>query len=145
MSMGGEQAIGATAAVPELDAVVAEGATGRRGADQLPLESAGIGRLTSALFYAVQDTAAALLSATDPPTDLRTAVLDSAPRPMLLITGQEVPQETAAGRRLRQAAPERVELWDVPGAGHTQGLTTAPPPEEWDDRAGTFLERSLLN
>jgi uncharacterized protein len=129
--------------VPELRAVVAEGATGRQGADWLPLRPTGLSRSTSAVFYAVQDATAALLSAMAPPTDLRTAVIESAPRSMLLITGQDVAREVAAGRRLQQAAPGRVELWDVPGAGHTPGL--AVTPEEWDDRVGAFLERALLD
>lgn len=143
MSMGGEQAIGAAAGVPALDAIVAEGVTGRRGADWLPLRPAGIGRWFSGVFYTVQDATAALLSGTDPPIDLRTAVIGSAPRPMLIITGGEVPREAEAGRRLQQAAPDRVDLWDVPGARHTGGLAAAA--EEWDARVGGFLERALLD
>jgi uncharacterized protein len=142
LSMGGEEAIGAAASVSGLSAVVAEGVTGRRGADWLPLQPAGPGRWVSAAFYAVQDASAALLSATRPPTDLRTAVLGAAPRPMLIITGGDVPREAVAGQRLHQAAPLRVETWDVPGAAHTAGLATSH--DEWDERVGTFLERTLL-
>jgi uncharacterized protein len=143
MSMGGEEAIGAAAAVPELDAVVAEGASGRRGADWLPLRPPGVGRWSSALFYAVQDTTAALLAGTGPPIDLHSAVVAAAPRPLLLIAGGEVAQEGLAGQRLQAAAPDRVELWEVPGAGHTGGLTA--DADEWATRVGAFLDRALLD
>jgi hypothetical protein len=35
-----------------------------------------------------------------------------------------------------------VELWIVPGAGHTGGLRTQP--EEWERRVSSFLHRTLL-
>jgi uncharacterized protein len=143
MSMGGEAAVGAAAAVPELAAVVAEGATGRRGADWLPLEPAGIGRWSSGAFYAVQDGAASVLSGADPPTDLRSAVVAAAPTPMLLIAAGEVPREGVAGWRLHEAAPDRVELWEVPDAEHTGGLTT--DAVGWTSRVGAFLDRALLH
>ena len=40
------------------------------------------------------------------------------------------------------AAPERVEIWTVLGAGHTGGLSTAPG--EWTDRVTGFLTNVLL-
>jgi dienelactone hydrolase len=141
MSMGGEEAIGAAAAVPTIRAVVAEGATGRTGGDRLPLRPAGVGRWFSAVFYWVQDTTADLLSGASRPIELSSAVVAAAPRPMLLITGGTVAQERTAGRRLRDVAPDRVELWEVPGAGHTAGLATAP--EEWERTVIEFLDRTV--
>ena len=42
---------------------------------------------------------------------------------------------------MRSVAPSRVEVWTVPGAGHTGGLTT--DPAEWEDRVVGFLEQHL--
>jgi pimeloyl-ACP methyl ester carboxylesterase len=140
-SMGGEEAIGAAASMPAVRAVVAEGVTGRVGADWLPLRPAGIGRGFSTVFYWVQDTTAAALSRTSPPLDLRTAVVRTAPRPVLVIAGGDVAQERAAGQRLARAAPGVVQLWEVAGAGHTAGLRTAP--KEWKARVGAFLDAAL--
>ena len=141
MSMGGEEAIGAAASIPAVRAVVAEGVTGRTGADWLPLRPPGIGRGFSTVFYWVQDTTAAVLSRTSPPLELRTAVVRTAPRPVLVIAGGDVAQERVAGQRLERAAPETVQLWEVAGAGHTAGLRTAP--EEWKARVGSFLDAAL--
>lgn len=62
---------------------------------------------------------------------------------MLIITGGDVPREAVAGRRRQEVAPDRVALWDVPGAPHTGGLSAAA--EEWDVRVGGLLERALLD
>lgn len=141
ISMGGEEAIGAAASSPQVRAVVAEGVTGRSGADLLPLRPRGVGRAFSTVFYRVQDTTAEVLSGVAPPLDLRSAVIEVAPRPVLLIAAGDVPGEGAAGRRLQRAAPETVQLWEVPGAGHAAGLRTAP--EEWSARVATFLDAAL--
>lgn len=141
LSMGGEEAIGAAASMPAVRAVVAEGVTGRTGADWLPLRPAGIGRGFSTVFYWVQDTTAAMLSNTTPPLDLRTAVVQISPRPVLIITGGDVARERAAGQRLERAAPDAVKLWEIAGAGHTAGLRIAP--DEWQARAGSFLDAAL--
>jgi pimeloyl-ACP methyl ester carboxylesterase len=142
MSMGGEEAMGAAASNPDIRAVVAEGATGRTGSDWLALRSRGLGRWFSSAFYAVQDAAATVLSGTDPPEDLRSAVVASAPRHILVIAAGEVAEEGRAGRRWQAAAPGRVELWEVPDAGHTAGLSTRP--DEWRRRVIAFLDRTLL-
>ena len=141
MSMGGEEAIGAMASDPRIRAVVAEGATGRSGADWLPLRPAGLGRFFSTIFYWVQDGTADLLTRASRPIDLRTAVVTAAPRPVLVIAGGTVAQERAAGRRLQAAAPATVTLWEVEGAGHIAGLRTAPT--QWQSRVGAFLDDAL--
>jgi pimeloyl-ACP methyl ester carboxylesterase len=140
MSMGGEQAIGAAAGVDGLAAVVAEGATNRVAGDKgwLSDEFGFRGWLTEGverLTYGLTD----ILTDASPPITLRGAALSSAV-PMLLIAGGEVPAEVSAGRYIRAEAP-RVELWVVPGAGHTEGLQTAP--REWEERVVAFLEGVL--
>ena len=86
LSMGGEQAVGAAAADPRLQAVVAEGATGRQRGDRgwLPTHVLGqVQRLIDLVTYTATD----LLTAAEPPTVLRDAVRAAAPRPVLLVAG----------------------------------------------------------
>jgi dienelactone hydrolase len=142
MSMGGEEAIGAAAADPRIQAVVAEGATNRTAGDKawLSEEHGWLGALQEridALTYGATD----LLTAADPPITLHDAVAATAPRPVLLIAAGDVATEADAGRHIRSASPATVELWVVPDTGHTDGLDTHP--EEWEQRVTEFLDRAL--
>lgn len=141
LSMGGEEAIGAAASQPRIRAVVAEGATGRTGADWVPLLPGGLGRWFSSVFYWVQDTTADVLSDAHRPADLRSAVVATAPRPVLLIAAGDVPREGDAARRWQAAAPGSVEVWEVDGAAHTAGLSTVP--DVWERRVVGFLAQAL--
>ena len=143
MSMGGEEAIGAAAGDPRLQAVVAEGATGRTAADKAWLSDEygfrgwvqeGVDHLT----YWLAD----LMTSTGPPIGLHDAVVAMAPRPLLLITAASVPDEVLVAERLQAAAPDRVQVWEVPGAAHTGALAIAP--EEWATRVLAFLDAVLL-
>ncbi|HEX2895418.1 MAG TPA: alpha/beta fold hydrolase [Marmoricola sp.] len=146
LSMGGESAIGAAGVDPRVRAVVAEGATTRVAADKAFLSAAygvrgdlqrGIDRAT----YAV----AGLLTAAPQPASLRDSVVaaqaDGSPTPMLLITAGTVDTERLAAEYLDRAAPDAVERWTVPHAGHTGGLRTAPT--EWKRRVLGFLDTAL--
>jgi hypothetical protein len=84
---------------------------------------------------------AALLSGLDPPAPLRDALAVSR-APVLLVTASERPDEGYAAVHLRAAAPGRVQVWSVAGAGHTAGLTTQPG--EWEQRVVGFLDEALL-
>ena len=142
MSMGGEEAIGAMGADPRLQAVVAEGATGRGIGDLAWLDEAyGIrGRIQqqlSRLTYALAD----LLTDARPPASLRSSVAAGAPRPVLLIAAGRVDEERLAGEFIREADPARVELWVVPGAAHTDALRAEP--EAWEARVTGFLDANL--
>ncbi len=142
LSMGGEEAIGALARDPRIRAVVAEGATNRTSADKAWLaDEYGLrGRIQLGiewLTYALTD----LLTAARPPISLRDAVVAAAPRPVLLIAAGAVADEQRAGEAIAAASPSSVELWVVPGAGHTGGLRTRP--EEWARRVSGFLARAL--
>ncbi|GAA3162108.1 hypothetical protein GCM10010531_12290 [Blastococcus jejuensis] len=140
LSMGGEEAIGAAAADPRIRAVVAEGATGRTAADKdtwLPGGVSGaVQRVLDRLSYAVVD----LLTAGSPPRSLREAVTDSG-APFLLITAGTVPDEERAAEVLRDAAPQRVQVWTVDGATHTHALSAEP--DEWEERVTSFLDGAL--
>jgi fermentation-respiration switch protein FrsA (DUF1100 family) len=142
LSMGGEAAIGAAAANPAIRAVVAEGATARTAADKdgwLPGGVPGaIQRGLDRLTFAVTR----LLSPAGQPMPLHEAVTRATSTPFLLITGGEVADEASAAAYLRTAAPDRVDVWTVPGAGHTGGLKVQR--EEWTGRVTGFLDRALL-
>jgi hypothetical protein len=88
------------------------------------------------LTYTVAD----LLTDAGRPISLRAAVAASQ-RPTLLIAAGDVDSEAAAGRSIRAAAPGTVELWVVPGTGHTDALRTHPG--EWEARVVAFLDEAL--
>ena len=143
MSLGGEEAVGAAAVDRRIRAVVAEGVTGRVLADRgwLPGGWRGtVQRGIDAVLYATTDL---LTDATSPPS-LHDAVRDASPTPVLLIAGGAVMANTEedAGRWMQSGSPETVDLWVVPGSGHTGGLGTAPA--EWESRVNLFLDDALL-
>jgi dienelactone hydrolase len=142
LSMGGEEAIGAAAADPRIAAVVAEGATNRVAADKawLPAAHGWLGtvqRGIDQLTYGFTD----LLTAASPPIALRDAAAATAPRPVLLIAGGAVPDEPDASRYIAAAAPDSVQVWVAPGAGHTGAR--ARHPQEWAARVTEFLATAL--
>lgn len=141
LSMGGEEAIGAAGRDPRIRAVVAEGATNRVSEDKAFLAEYGVrGQVQRGidwLTYGVTE----LLTPAPRPGSLRDSVADIAPRPVLLVTAGEVETERLAAEHMRKAAPSSVELWEVDGAGHTQGLDTSP--EEWEQRVVGFLDAAL--
>jgi len=142
LSMGGEAAIGAAAAVPEILAVVAEGATHRTAADKAGYLPGGLAGAVQRVLDRLTFGTAALLSPAPRPATLHSAVRRADATPFLLIAGGGAVDETEASAYLEQAAPERVETWTVPRATHTHGLDTAP--EEWASRVTAFFDRALL-
>lgn len=142
LSMGGEEAIGAIGADQRIAAVIAEGATARthldkgwlgevygaRGWIQLKLEW---------LQYAFTD----LLTAAPKPPILADAAQGAQPRPVLLIAGGDMPDEINAAKFIAREAGPHVSTWVVPGAGHIQGLSTAP--ESWESTVISFLDTAM--
>lgn len=145
LSMGGEVAIGAAGADPRVGAVVAEGATNRVAGDKDYLEAYGlrgdVQRGIDWVTYAV----AGLLTQAPEPMPLRDSVVaaqaDGTLTPMLLITAGNVETERLAANLMGRGAPDVVEVWTVPGAGHTEGLRTTPA--EWRRRVLGFLDDAL--
>jgi pimeloyl-ACP methyl ester carboxylesterase len=142
LSMGGEEAVGASASTGAIRAVVAEGATNRVAGDKAWLSdhfgirgalSESVERLTSAF--------ADLLTSAGPPVTLHDAVRAAAPRPVLLIAAGDVPDEARADRFIQSASPDTVELWVVPDTGHVGALRTHPT--EWEARVVDFLDGAL--
>jgi uncharacterized protein len=143
LSMGGEEAIGASGSNQLIRAVVAEGATARRASDKAWLtDRYGFRGFVQVQLEHVQDWVTDVLTRAPPPTPLRAAVERSAAR-YLLVTAGNVGDEGHAAAHLRAAAPDRVEVWTVPHADHTGGLGTAP--EAWEARVSTFLTDALAS
>lgn len=142
LSMGGEEALGALGADDRLAAAVAEGATGRTAADGAWLsERYGVRGWLQRQIDRVTYGWADLLSTAPPPGTLRDAARDAAPRPVLLVAAGDVPDEQHAAEHIRTGSPDTVEVWVVPGSGHTDGLGTQP--EEWESRVVGFLDDAL--
>ncbi len=141
LSMGGEEAIGAAAADPRIGAVVAEGATARTAADKAGWLPGGVNgtlqRGIDAMTYGFTD----LLTPAAPPRALPDAVRGAPGTSFLLVTAGDLPDERRAADAIAAAAPDRVSVWTVPGAGHTEGLRTAP--RQWSSRVLGFLDAHL--
>ncbi len=141
LSMGGEEAIGAAASIDTIRAVVAEGATNRVAGDKAWLSHefgvrGTISEGVDALAYGFAD----LLTSAGPPMALHDAVR-AAKRPTLLIAAGGVADEPRAGRYIRSASPDTVELWVVQDTGHVRALKTHP--DEWETRVVGFLDDAL--
>jgi pimeloyl-ACP methyl ester carboxylesterase len=141
MSMGGEEAVGAAAADDRIRAVVAEGAQQRVAADKrwLSDEYGPAGWLQEQLdrlTFAATD----LLTEARPPIALRDAVAATR-APVLLIAAGDEPDEAHSARFVQEGSPATVEVWVVPGAGHTDGLATSPAA--WERRVTGFLAEAL--
>ena len=143
MSMGGEEAVGAAAVDRRIRAVVAEGVTRRVLADRGWLPGGWRGAVQRGIDGVLYATADLLTDATPPPS-LQDAVHNAAPTPGLLIAGGGVMANTEedAGRWIQAGSPDSVDLWVVPGSGHTGGLGTTGT--EWESRVNGFLDDALL-
>ncbi|HSP04354.1 MAG TPA: alpha/beta hydrolase [Acidimicrobiales bacterium] len=140
LSMGGEEAIGA-ATDHRVRVVVAEGATARRADDKDWLSDVhgwrgAVQERIEQLQYGLTD----LLTEAPRPTVLRAAVA-RADVPVLLIAAGQVEDERHAAAWIAAGAPERVVVWTVDGAGHTDGIGVAP--DEWERRVVGFLDENL--
>jgi dienelactone hydrolase len=142
LSMGGEEALGAAGRDRRIRAVVSEGVTGRSAADLGWLVSAygWRGSVTLAVHRA-QTWLADALSAADEPAALGDAAAALPPRRALLIAAGSSADEQHAARAIAARAPDAIEVWVVPGAGHTQGLRRSP--DEWERRVTAFLAEAL--
>lgn len=141
-SMGGEEAIGAAATDPRIRAVVAEGATARQAADKAWLSDAygWRGWLQEQLEkaqYGITD----YLTDASPPVSLRSAVARASDTHFLLITAGKVDDEAHAASHIASGASERVVVWNVTGAGHTDGFATVP--DDWQEHVVGFLDERL--
>ncbi len=140
LSMGGEEALGAAGADPRVAVVVAEGATGRTAQDKTRWLPRNVLGAVQRGMDTWRDVLVGALSEAPRPPSLASAVARSHAA-VLLVTAAGVPDEAAAAAALQEVAPDRVEVWTVPGAGHTGGLAT--DPQGWERRVDAFLDRVL--
>ncbi len=140
LSMGGEEALGAAGSDPRIRAVVAEGATGRTAADKSAWLPGGIAGFLQRGIDRVSDAETELLTPAPKPEPLIDSIGESS-AVFLVISGGAVPDEARAAAGFRAAAPDRVQTWDVPGAGHTAALGT--DPAAWETRVVAFLADAL--
>jgi dienelactone hydrolase len=142
MSMGGEEALGATATDDLIRNVIAEGATARNAADAAWLsDQFGVRGLVQQHLERLQDVATDALTSASVPTSMCEAVEASGETRHLLITAGTVADEGRAAAYVAAGAPERVHIWTVPDAAHTDGLQTDTP--KWEARVIAFLTDSL--
>jgi dienelactone hydrolase len=142
MSMGGEEALGASATNQLIRAVVAEGATARSAADEAWLsDEFGFRGLVQEPLERLQDVVTDALTDASVPTSSRAAVETSGDTRYLLITAGNEADEGHAAAYVAAGAPSRVDIWTVRDAGHTGGLQTQP--QEWEAHVIAFLTDSL--
>ena len=89
----------------------------------------------------MQDVVTSLFTDVPRPAALRDTVEQATDTRFLLVAAGEV-RRVAAATYIESAAPSRVDVWTVEGAGHTGGLATAP--DEWESRVTGFLDDALL-
>lgn len=141
-SMGGEEAIGAAPDDPRIRAVVAEGATARRASDKAWLSGrygwrGCLQERVEQLQFGIVD----FLTEASPPTTLRTAVGNAAGTRFLLITAGNVADEGHAAAHVQRGAMDRVDVWTIDGAGHTDGYDV--DPGAWTRRVVALLDEHL--
>ena len=139
-SMGGEQALAAAGSDPRIRAVIAEGATGQQLADH-GWRPGGTELTLQRGMEWVMYTAAGVISGAPRPMSIPDAIRAAYGRPTLIIAGGAVADEPVAARWFRAASPAAVQVWVVPHAGHTQGLTAAP--QAWEAHVIGFLNAAL--
>ena len=139
LSVGGELLLETAAEDEGLEAVVSEGAGARSyretadRTDGTPLELAA---------YLVLTASTRVFSNEPVPPDLNDLVDDIAPRSVFLIYGEEgQPQEIDLNPTYFDSAREPKQIWEVPGAGHIDGLDTRP--EEYEHRVIAFFDEAL--
>jgi uncharacterized protein len=143
MSMGGEEAIGASGHNESIRAVVAEGVTARSAADHGWLSNRyGVRGAVEEQIQRIQDRLTDVLTSASVPTSLGAAVESSGDTRYLLIAAGDVAAEGHSAAHVAARAPGRVQVWTVPDAGHTDGL--AADTDEWADRVTRFLSETLL-
>jgi fermentation-respiration switch protein FrsA (DUF1100 family) len=142
-SSAGATAIMATARLPQLRAVVAEGGYGDFPEETLTpaADRSGLGGYFQTTFFWSARQFYGLMTGMDinllSPVDVIGRI---SPRPILLIYGsREV--SLIGGQRQQAAAGKNAELWVVEGAGHGNYFDVAP--QEYETRLATFFDRSL--
>jgi uncharacterized protein len=142
LSVGGELMLEAAAETKDLAAVVSEGAGARSLREELDMP--GLGTFERAMFvvgYGVKDATMTVTANRMPPPSLKKLVPRIAPRPLLLIADPESENGEKLTRVYFQAAHEPKALWEIPHAGHVNGI--AARPDEYERRVVGFFDQAL--
>jgi uncharacterized protein len=138
LSVGGEVMITAAAASPGIAAVVSEGAGERSVRETVDTDAGWL----AVPFQAVVTGALAVFSDGGPPGGLADLAPRVAPRPLLLVYGEDgQPGERELNPVYHRAAGPTATLWEVPGSPHIGGLETQPA--EYERRVAGFFDDAL--
>jgi pimeloyl-ACP methyl ester carboxylesterase len=134
LSLGGEVLLEAAARDGRLAAVVADGAA--RPVDQRKV----LKKTENTIMWLAEQEVRAISGMKSSPSlvGLMPAI---APRPVLLVAAERMPEEPLVSRMYQRAGGDRVQVWEVPGAAHTGGLRKHPA--EYERRTIGFLDRAL--
>lgn len=141
LSVGGEILLGAASELPALRAIASEGAT-YRSLDEFEALPERRGVINS-LQVRMLSLAVMLFGGGRPSTPILDSITAAHDTPLLLIAAGNVGDEIAYNEVFAAAVAPRAEVWIVPGAGHTQGLSRSP--EDYEQRVIGFFERALLD
>jgi hypothetical protein len=87
-----------------------------------------------------QDAVTAVLTPASKPASLANSASAASPRPILLVTGGEVPDERRAAEFIAEGS-RNVTIETIPGAGHVGGLAT--DQDLYEQIVIDFLGRAL--
>lgn len=140
-SLGGEVLLRACSDIPEISAVVSDGATHGTLAEYLALPSRQsiIRSWTTRVMYFF---AQLFTGQTPPDNTILDSITGAAGTRFLFIAAQRTEEEEEYNSAFSEAAGSRGELWLVPEAGHTQALSLYP--EEYESRVIAFFDSVLL-
>jgi len=142
LSVGGEMLIQAAAHDERLRAVVSDGAGLRSVAEQKHMPGAPPEPLRWIAPITMETVAGVVLSDHAPPPDLADLMSRIAPRPVLLVRGLDGNADEALNRAYHNTGGATASLWEIPGAGHTDGLSSERV--EYERRVVGFFDRTLL-
>ena len=141
LSVGGELLLQTAARDRRLRAVISEGAGTQSLNDQMQIPE--VPKALRWLSPMTVETAAGIVLASRlPPRGLVDAVPRIAPRPVLLISGGQGNPDEELNRVYRDAGGPTTSHWEIPQAGHTGGLASAP--DDYERRVIGFLDQALL-
>jgi hypothetical protein len=143
-SVGGEMLIGAAAESDAFKAVVSEGASGRSVRDDFANLETSLANIPGFVNQGLITAATAVFTNNLPPEDLKGLSRRISPRAAFFIYGEhgQGGTERKPNQGFYAAAEEPKEIWEVPGAQHVGGITTAP--EEYERRVMAFFDQHLL-
>ena len=140
LSVGGELMLEAAAETTDLRAVVSDGAGARTMREELDTEGLSpVDKVLGTVGYALKDATMTIAANRLPPKHLKELVPRIAPRPLLLIADPESANGEKLNRLYFKAAREPKALWEIPGAGHVNGV--ASRPAEYERRVVAFFDR----